>query len=136
MTEKEKRSDAEWRQRLTPTQFHVMREAGTEPPWSGEYVHSKEKGTYRCSGCGAALFASEAKFDSGSGWPSFTEAVDAARVTLHEDRSHGMRRVEVRCAQCEAHLGHVFDDGPRPTGRRFCINSVCLRLEEEKQKNE
>jgi len=134
MVEKEKRSDEEWRQRLTPMQFHVMRQAGTEPPWSGEYVHTKEKGTYRCMGCGAALFTSQEKFDSGSGWPSFTQAVDPARVTLHEDRSHGMRRVEVRCAQCEAHLGHVFDDGPQPTGRRFCINSVCLRLEEEKEK--
>lgn len=131
MPKKVERSEEDWRCQLTPMQYHVTREAGTEPPWSGEYVHAKEPGMYCCIGCGAELFASEAKFDSGSGWPSFYEALDPAQVTLIEDRSLGMRRVEVRCAHCDAHLGHVFDDGPQPTGQRFCINSVALRLDGE-----
>lgn len=131
MSEMAKRSEEEWRRRLTPLQFHVTREDGTEPPFSGEYVHTKDAGMYRCVCCGAELFAADSKFDSGSGWPSFTAAADPAKVTLHEDRRHGMRRLEVRCAACDAHLGHVFDDGPGPTGKRFCINSAALQLDKE-----
>ena len=123
-------SDAEWRERLTPAQYEVLRRAGTEPPWSGRYVYSKERGVYACAACGAELFSSETKFDSGSGWPSFTEPADAASVELLEDRSHGMRRVEVRCRRCGSHLGHVFPDGPRDAGgMRYCINSLALDLQ-------
>jgi peptide-methionine (R)-S-oxide reductase len=125
-------SDAEWRERLTPAQYEVLRRAGTEPPWSGRYVYSKERGMYACAACGAELFSSETKFDSGSGWPSFTEPADAASVELLEDRSHGMRRVEVRCRRCGSHLGHVFPDGPRDAGGlRYCINSLALDLQPE-----
>ena len=117
--------EREWRERLTDEQYHVLREAGTEPPFTGRYVHNHEDGEYRCAGCGERLFDSGAKFDSGSGWPSFTEPAGPA-VSEHPDTSHGMRRVEVRCAKCDGHLGHVFPDGPGPSGLRYCVNSASL----------
>jgi peptide-methionine (R)-S-oxide reductase len=126
---KVKKTDAEWQQQLTPQQYRVMREHGTERPWSGEYNATKQPGVYRCAGCGAELFRSETKFDSGTGWPSFYEPAGAESVEIEEDRSFFMRRTEVHCASCESHLGHVFEDGPQPTGLRYCINSVCLALD-------
>jgi peptide-methionine (R)-S-oxide reductase len=123
------RSDSEWREQLTPEQYRVLREAGTEPPFSGRYVYAKDDGVYRCAACGAELFSSDTKFDSGTGWPSFTEPVVAASVELLDDSSHGMHRTEVRCRRCGSHLGHVFPDGPAPTGMRYCINSLALDLD-------
>jgi peptide-methionine (R)-S-oxide reductase len=124
------KTEQEWREALTPDQYEVLRGKGTERPFTGRYVDEKRGGTYRCAACDAELFSSETKFDSGSGWPSFTEPADRANVELHEDRSYGMRRIEVTCAACGGHLGHVFPDGPGETGERYCINSCSLALDE------
>ncbi len=119
-------SDADWRETLSPEAYHVTREQGTEPAFSHPYYEEKRSGMYRCVCCDAPLFSSDAKFDSGTGWPSFTDPAVKANVTTHEDLSHGMRRIEVRCANCDAHLGHVFPDGPGPEGLRYCINGCAL----------
>jgi len=129
MDPKTVKSDSEWRAELTPEQYEVLRRGGTEAPFTGAYAFTKEDGTYRCAACGHELFSSQAKFESGTGWPSFTEPTVAENVELIADRSHGMVRTEVRCRNCGSHLGHVFDDGPGPTGQRYCINSVSLQLE-------
>jgi peptide-methionine (R)-S-oxide reductase len=121
-----KKTEDQWRKELTPEQYAVLRMQGTEPPFSHPYAYSKEQGSYMCAACGAELFSSDAKFESGTGWPSFTEPAVAENVELREDRSHGMVRTEVVCRRCGSHLGHVFDDGPGPNGQRFCINGVCL----------
>jgi peptide-methionine (R)-S-oxide reductase len=122
-------SEEEWRTRLTPEQYHVLRERGTDRAFTGRYVHPGPDGVYRCAACGAELFAADVQFDSGSGWPSFTEPMNRENVELHTDRSLGMTRIEVTCRRCGGHLGHVFEDGPGPTGERWCINSTSLQLE-------
>ena len=131
MTKKVEKSEAEWRKELSPAEYRIIREKGTEPPFTGEYVNSKEKGVYRCRACGTPLFSSDTKYDSGSGWPSFYRALDAQNVAESVDATHGMRRTEILCAACDAHLGHVFPDGPNPTGLRYCVNSASLDLDKE-----
>jgi peptide-methionine (R)-S-oxide reductase len=132
MADEIKKSPEEWKKQLTDEQFHVTREKGTERAFTGAYWDNKKAGVYRCIGCGEPLFASDTKFESGTGWPSFTEPMPGANVATEEDRSHGMRRVEVLCKKCGAHLGHVFPDGPGPTKQRYCINSCSLNFEEKK----
>ena len=129
MSTKIDKTEQEWREQLTPEQYEGLRRQGTEPPFTGRYVHSKEDGVYRCAGCGAELFSSDTKFDSGTGWPSFYEPTREANVELRRDESHGMVRTEVVCGTCGGHLGHVFPDGPAPTGQRYCMNSCALELD-------
>ncbi len=131
MTDKIKRSEDDWREHLTPEQFRITRNKGTEAPFTGKYTDCKKTGAYHCVCCGNTLFESETKFDSGSGWPSFYDTMHNEAIVQTMDESHGMRRVEVICKSCEAHLGHVFEDGPAPTGLRYCINSVSLKLKEK-----
>jgi peptide-methionine (R)-S-oxide reductase len=131
MSTEVQKTEQQWREELSPAEYDVLRRKGTERPFTGEYVNCHDDGIYRCRACGAELFSSTAKFNSGTGWPSFTEPAIAEAVDLHVDRGHGMVRTEVTCRRCGSHLGHVFDDGPAPTGQRFCINSVCLRLDSE-----
>lgn len=132
--DKVKKTEEEWRRELTLEQYHVMREKGTERPFTGEYEKSKETGTYVCAACGNPLFDSETKYESGSGWPSFYQPLSGESVRTEEDGSMLMIRTEVLCSRCDAHLGHVFDDGPQPTGERYCMNSVALKLEKEGEK--
>ena len=134
MVEKVIKSDAEWKAQLSPEEYSVARQHGTERSFSGRYHDSKEPGTYRCVCCGQPLFASSSKYDSGTGWPSFSQPITEAAVATHEDRSFFMRRTEVLCSRCDAHLGHVFPDGPGPKGERYCMNSASLRLEPETKK--
>lgn len=134
MSDKLNKSEEAWREELTPEKYHICREKGTEPPFSGKYLDNKEPGIYRCACCGAELFDASTKFNSGTGWPSFWDALDPGKVKLTEDHSHGMTRIEVTCANCGAHLGHVFPDGPPPTGQRYCINSIALDFEKQETK--
>jgi peptide-methionine (R)-S-oxide reductase len=129
MKNKVEKTDAEWKAELTPEQYQVLRRAGTEQPFTGQYVHVKDKGVYRCAGCGAELFASDTKYDSGTGWPSFYQPIESGAVEEHRDWSMLVPRTEIRCASCGGHLGHVFDDGPQPTGQRYCMNSCALTLD-------
>ncbi len=131
MTQNQTQQNDDWKQKLTPEQYHVLREKGTEAPFSGKFVHHKANGMYVCAACNTPLFSSDTKFDSGTGWPSFTDVAEKGNVELHDDTSLGMHRIEVTCKNCGGHLGHVFDDGP--TGKRYCINSCALGFEEKKE---
>jgi peptide-methionine (R)-S-oxide reductase len=134
VVEKIDKSDEEWRKQLTPEQYRVMREKGTERPFTGDYYKTRDKGMYVCAGCGNPLFSSDTKYESGSGWPSFYQPLTEESVRTEEDGSMFMKRTEVLCSRCDAHLGHVFDDGPQPTGERYCMNSVSLKLEKDEVK--
>jgi len=134
MSEKITKTEEQWKEQLTPEQYYVARKAGTEPAFSGKYWKTKDKGTYNCVCCGAPLFSSDTKFESGTGWPSFWQPVDGTAITEETDRTYGMVRTEARCAKCDAHLGHVFPDGPNPTGLRYCMNSASLDLKSEDKK--
>lgn len=128
----EKTPDKDWKEKLTPEQYKILREKGTEPAFSGKYVDNKEAGKYVCAACGNLLFSSDSKFDSGSGWPSFDKVLSSGAIEIAEDSSHGMKRLEITCAKCGGHLGHVFDDGPTSTGKRYCVNSISLDFKKEK----
>ena len=133
MSEKIEKPNDEWRKELDAEQYHILREKGTERAFTGKYWNLKEDGTYTCAGCGQELFTSDTKFDSGCGWPSFYDAKDRSTVAFHEDNTYGMQRIEVTCSRCGGHLGHVFPDGPEPTGQRYCVNSASLNFERKQE---